>query len=84
MLPSPRSAPSCRRFGLVQAPPALYPCESRRPHDEIQPVPCGARTETRLQSASSSQRQFPPIRAVPKYITGLNVDSRAKTDFTYL
>ena len=47
MLPSPRSAPCCHRFGQVQASPALCPCEPRRPRVVKQAVAHDARSDTR-------------------------------------
>ena len=37
---------------IFQAFPALCPCERRLPHGDIQAVPCGARSNTRLLPAS--------------------------------
>ena len=37
-----------------QAFPALYPSEPRLPRGEMQDVPCGARSNTRLLPASTS------------------------------
>ena len=62
--PSPRSAPSSKAF------PALCPCEPRLPPGEMQPVPYGARSNTRLLPAFASQPPPAGIRSVRKYLPG--------------
>ena len=52
---------------IFQASPALCPCEPRRPRGEMQAVPCGARSDTRLLPASSSLSQSGQIRSVQTY-----------------
>ena len=52
---------------IFQAFPALCPCEPRLPRGEMQAVPCGARSNTRLLPASISQPLPAGIRSVRKY-----------------
>ena len=54
-------------LAIFQASPALCPCEPCRPRGEMQAVPCGARFDTRLLPASSSQPRSPQIRSVRTY-----------------
>ena len=56
---------------IFQAFPALCPCEPRLPRGEMQPAPCGVRSNTRLISASISQPPPAGIRSVRKYNTGI-------------
>ena len=84
MLPSPRSAQSCHRFDRVQAFPAPHPSEPRRPRSEMQAVPCGARSDTRLLPASGAQPQSAQIRSVRTYKTRLNVYFNVKTVLIFL
>ena len=53
--------------------PALCPCEPRLPRGEMQAVPCGARSNTRLLPASTSQPPSAGIRSVRKYNTGIRL-----------
>ena len=62
-LPSLRSAPSCHRFGQVQASPALCPSQPRHPRGEVQAVSCDARSETRLLATSSSLPRSAQVRS---------------------
>ena len=73
MLPSPRSAQSCHRFDRVQAFPAPHPSEPRRPRSEMQAVPCGARSDTRLLPASDSQLLSAQILSVRTYNTSIYI-----------
>ena len=52
---------------IFQAFPALCPCEPRLPRGEMQAVPCGARSNTRLLPASASQPPPAGIRSARKY-----------------
>ena len=52
---------------IFQAFPALCPRESRLPPGEMQAVPCGARSNTRLLPASTSQPPPAGIRSDRKY-----------------
>ena len=54
----------------VQVFPALCPCEPLLPRGEMQAVPCGARSNTRLLPASTSQPPSGGIRSVRKHDTG--------------
>ena len=56
---------------IFQAFPALCPCEPRLPRAGEQAVPCGARSNTRLLPASTSQPPPAGIRFVRKYSTGI-------------
>ena len=58
---------------IFHAFPALCPCEPRLPRGEMQAVPCGARSNTRLLPASTSQPPPAGIRSVRKYNTGVPV-----------
>ena len=63
--------------------PALCPCEPRLPRGEMQAVPYGARSNTWLLRASTSQPPPAIIRAVRKYITGICVFVDSKTVLTF-
>ena len=65
-----------------QACPALCPCEPRLLRGKMQAVPCGARSNTWLLPASTSQ---PPagIRSVRKYNTGVCLFVQVKTVGTF-
>ena len=67
---------------IFQAFPALCPCEPRLPRGEMQTVPCGARSNTRLLPASTSQ---PPasIGSVRKYNSGICLFVQVKTVLTF-
>ena len=54
---------------IFQASPVLCTCEPRRPCGEMQAVPCGARSDTRLLTASGSQPRSGQIRSVRAYHT---------------
>ena len=56
---------------IIQAFPALCPGEPRLPGEDVQVVPCGARSNTRLLPASTSQPHPTAIRSVGKYNTGI-------------
>ena len=56
---------------IFQAFPAPCPCGPRLPRGEMQAVPCGARSNTRLLPASTSQASPADIRSVRKYDTGI-------------
>ena len=56
---------------IFQAFPAPCPCEARLPRGEIQTVPCGAHSNTRLLADSTSQPPPASIRFVRKYNTGM-------------
>ena len=58
---------------IFQAFPALCPCEPRLPRGEMQAVPCGARSNTRLLLASTSQPPPAGIRSARKYNAGIYV-----------
>ena len=47
---------------IFQAFPALCPCEPRPPHREMQAVPCGPRSDTRLLGLPLAASQFAQIR----------------------
>ena len=68
---------------IFQAFPALCPCEPRLPRGEMQAVPCGARSNTRLLSASISQPPRAGTRSVRKYNTGICFFVRIKTVLTF-
>ena len=57
---------------IFQAFLALCPCEHRLPRGEMQAVPCGARSNTRLLPASTSQPPPAGIRFVRKYTTEMS------------
>ena len=59
--------------------PVLCPFEPRRPREEMQAVPRGARSDTRLLPASTSQPPPVDIRSVRKYNTGVCRDVKVKT-----
>ena len=61
---------------IFQAFPALCPCESRLPRGEMQAVPCGARFNTRLLPASTSQPWHP---LCPENDTGICLLVQVKT-----
>ena len=55
------------RGAIFQAFPVLCPCEPRPPHGEMQAVPCGARSDTRLlgfplAASPSAQIRYPEIQ----------------------
>ena len=54
---------------IFQAFPALCPCEPRLPRGEMQAVLCGARSNTRLLPAATSQPPPAGIRSVRKHNT---------------
>ena len=56
---------------IFQTFPALCPFEPRRPRGEMQAVPCGARSDTRLLPASTFLPPPVDIRSVQKYYTGI-------------
>ena len=56
---------------IFQAFPALCLCEPRLSRGEMQAVPCGARSNTRLLPASISQPPPAGIRFVRKHNTGM-------------
>ena len=64
---------------IFQAFPALCPCEHRLPRGEMQAVPCGARSNTRLLPTSASQPPPAGIRSVRKYNTGICIFVKLKT-----
>ena len=68
---------------IFQASPALCPCEPRLPRGEMQAVPCGARSNTRLLPASTSQPPPAGIRSVRKYNTGIYLFVQVKTVLTF-
>ena len=55
---------------IFKAFPALCPCELRLPRGEMQTVPCGARSNSRLLLASTSQPSTAGIRYVGNLIPG--------------
>ena len=58
--------------------PALCPCEPRLPRGEMQAVLCGARSNTRLLPASTSQPLPAGMRIVQKNNTGVCVMFKLK------
>ena len=68
---------------IFQAFPALYSCEPRLPRGEMQAVPCGARSNTQLLPASTSQPPPAGIRSVRKYNTGICLFVQVKTVLTF-
>ena len=68
---------------IFQAFPALCPCEPRLPRGEMQAVPCGARSNTRLLPTSDSQPPPAGIRSVRKYNTGVCLFVQIKTVLTF-
>ena len=56
---------------IFQAFPALYPCEARPPRREMQAVPYGARSNTRVLPASTFQPPPAGIRCVRNNNTGM-------------
>ena len=56
---------------IFQAFPARCPCEPRLPRGEMQAVPCGARSNSRLLPASNFQPPPAGIRSVRKDNTGI-------------
>ena len=68
---------------IFQAFPALCPCEPRLPRGEMQAVPCGARSITRLLPASTSQPPPTGIRSVRKYNTGICLFVQVKSVLTF-
>ena len=68
---------------IFQALPALCPCEPRLPRGEMQAVPCGARSNTRLLLASTSQPPPAGIRFIRKYNTGIYIFVQVKTVLTF-
>ena len=69
---------------IFQASPVLCTCEPRRPCGEMQAVPCGARSDTRLFPASGSQARFAQIRSVRTYNTRIYLYFELKTVLTFL
>ena len=63
--------------------PALCPCEPRLPRGEMQAVPCGARSNTRLLPAYTSQCPLAGIRSVRKYNAGICIFVQVKTVLTF-
>ena len=55
---------------IFQGFPSRCPCEPRLPRGDMKAVPCGARSNTRLLPASTSQPPPAGIRPVRKYNTG--------------
>ena len=53
---------------IFKASPALCTCEPRHPRGEMQAVPCGARSDTRLFPACGSQPRSAQIRPVRTYL----------------
>ena len=76
MLPSLRSPPSAKL-------PPLCACEPRRPRADIQAVPCGACSDTRLLPASDSQPPSAQIRSVRTYNTIIYTYFKVKTVITF-
>ena len=68
---------------ILQALPALCPCEPRLPRGEMQAVPCGARFNTRVLPASTSQSPPSGTRSVWKYNTGICLFVQGKTVLTF-
>ena len=68
---------------IFQACPALCPCEPRLPRGEMLAVPCGARSNTRLLPASTSQPPPAGIRSVRKYDTGTCIFVQVETVLTF-
>ena len=68
---------------IFQAFLALCPCEPRLPRGEMQVVPCGARSNTQLLPASTSQPPPAGIRSVLKYDTGICLFVQVKTVLTF-
>ena len=63
---------------IFQAFPVLCPREPRLPRGEMQAVPCGARSNTRLFPASVFQPPLAGIRFVRNYNTGMCVFVQVK------
>ena len=74
--PSPRSAPSSKLS-------PLYVPVSPVSRADMQAVPCGARSNTRLLPASTSQPPPAGIRSVRKYNTGICLYVQVKTVITF-
>ena len=68
---------------IFQAFPALYPWEPRLPRGEMQAVPCGARSNTRLLPASTPQPPPAGIHYVRKYNTRIYIFIQVKTVLTF-
>ena len=68
---------------IFHASPALRPCELRLPRGEMQAVPCGANSNTRLVPASTSQPPPAGIRSVRKKYTGMCLFVQVKTVLTF-
>ena len=83
MLPSRCMLPSLRSATSSKLPP-LCTCESRRPGGEMQAVPCGARSDTRLFPASGSQPRSAQIRPVRTYKTRIYFYVEVKTVLKFL
>ena len=64
---------------IFQAFPALCPCEPRLSREDMQAVPCGARSNTRLLPASTSQPPPAGIRSIRKYTTGICLFVQVRT-----
>ena len=62
---------------------ALCSCEPRIPRGDVQGVPCGARSNTRVLPASTSQPPPAGVRSVRKYNTGIYLFVLAKTVLTF-
>ena len=58
-------------FQAFPAPSPCEPCEPRLPRGEMQDVPCGTRSNTRLLPASTSQPPPAGNRSVREYNTGM-------------
>ena len=78
-MPATLAAP----IAIFQVFPALCPCEPRLPRGVMQAVPCGARSNTRLLLASTSQPPPAGIRSVWKYNTGIGLFVQVKTVLTF-
>ena len=63
--------------------PALCRCEPCLPRGEMQTVPCGARSKTRLFPASTSQPPPADSCSVRKYDTGICLFVQVKTVLTF-
>ena len=64
---------------IFRAFPALRSFEPRRPRRDMQAVPCGARSDTRLLPASASQPPPVDIRSVREYNTWICLYVKVKT-----
>ena len=68
---------------IFQAFPALCPCEPRLPRGEMQAVLCGARSNTRLLPASTTQPLLLASALSGKYETAICLFVQAKTVLTF-